>query len=600
MLRLVRPEPEDMRFRERMLADPETMAYNHAWGGTIAFPETAWPAWYRQWVEAPEGRFYRLLREDTLDCFVGEVAWHTEDVSGRVLLDVLVYAPYRRRGYGRTGLRLLCEAAVARGIRRIEDDLAVDNPAVRLFQQEGFEETACTESIRTLVRSFPDGADARREDEGSMAENTRYGTFPDGTPISSWFADSRIPDARTLGRRYVLTEHGIEPGTEVRTQAIQQLIDRIAGEGGGLLVVPRGVFRTGALFFRPGVHLMLEQDAVLQGSDDISDYPVMDTRIEGESCRYFAALINAEHCDGLTILGPGTIDGNGFRFWKAFWLRRAWNPACTNKDEQRPRLIFISGSRDVTLAGVRMRNAAFWTCHLYRCRYVKILNCSMYSPFEPVKAPSTDAIDLDACEDVLVKGCSMHVNDDAVALKGGKGPWADRQAENGRNERIIVEDCHYGFCHGCLTLGSEAVHCRNIILRRITVDSGFNLLWLKMRPDTPQHYEYVLVEDVVGHVDSFLQIDRWNQFFDLKDRREIPLSYADHITMQRCMVDCGTCYRVQTDESQYLLSDFAFRELSVRADAAGNEAWAEEFSEDAQVFGAGCGLETAEVSDVVY
>ena len=42
----------------------------------------------------------------------------------------------------------------------------------------------------------------------------------------------------------------------------------------------------------------------------------------------------------------------------------------------------------------------------------------------------------------------MSVNDDAIALKGGKGPWADQDPNNGGNSNIIIEDCTYGFCHG--------------------------------------------------------------------------------------------------------------------------------------------------------
>lgn len=127
----------------------------------------------------------------------------------------------------------------------------------------------------------------------------------------------------------------------------------------------------------------------------------------------------------------------------------------------------------------------FWTTHLYKCNHVKYLNCYIFSPAYPIKAPSTDAIDIDVCTDVLVKNCYLEVNDDSVVLKGGKGPWADQVADNGSNERIIIEDCTYGFCHGCLTCGSESVHNRNIIMRRIKVAEGKNLLWLKMRPDTP-------------------------------------------------------------------------------------------------------------------
>ncbi len=397
--------------------------------------------------------------------------------------------------------------------------------------------------------------------------------FPDGTPMDPWFFQSGMPDPASLGRTYSLSEYGIFPGNGIQTSAIQDLIDRIAAEGGGVLKVPEGTYRTGALFFRPGVHLWVAQNGVLLGSDDVTDYPVMDTRIEGESCRYLCALINADGCDGFTMFGSGTIDGNGMRAWKAFWHRRSWNGQCTNKDEQRPRLVYVSCSQNVTIAGLHLQNAAFWTNHFYRCRRVRILNCTIYSPYEPVKAPSTDAIDLDVCTDVVIRGCDMHVNDDAVALKGGKGPWADQQPENGSNERILIEDCHFRFCHGCLTLGSEAVHCRNVMLRRISVDTAHNLLWLKFRPDTPQRFEYVTVEDVEGKVSDFLHVHRWTQFFDLKGRTDVPASAAHHITMRRCTVDCRTCFQVPENLDGYDLSDFCFEDNQVHYMKQGYQGW---------------------------
>ena len=390
--------------------------------------------------------------------------------------------------------------------------------------------------------------------------------FPDGvTPIDDWFYDTRVPELSELGRPYVLTEHGILDDGRLHTAEIQALIDRAWADGGGVIVVPRGVYLTGALFFRPGVNLYVADGGVLRGSDDPSDYPLTDTRIEGESCRYFPALINADGVDGFTMCGPGTVDGNGLRAWKAFWLRRAWNPDCTNKDEQRPRLVYISNSRDVLVAGLHLQNAHFWTNHIYRCERVKFIGCTVFSPAAPVRAPSTDAIDIDVCSDVLVKNCVMEVNDDAVALKGGKGPWADSDPANGGNQRILVEDCVYGFCHGCLTCGSESVHNKNILVRRIRVLDGFNLLWLKLRPDTPQHYEYITVREVSGKIENFLTVRPWTQFFDLKGRTDMPRSLAEHITVADCDCDCQDFFNVAAAPEQYVLRDFTLEDLNVRA-----------------------------------
>ncbi|MCM1385778.1 MAG: glycosyl hydrolase family 28 protein [Bacillus sp. (in: Bacteria)] len=397
--------------------------------------------------------------------------------------------------------------------------------------------------------------------------------FPDGTAIDEWFYQTEIPTLAELGKQYVLTDYQIYDDGKVYTDKIQKLIDDAAKNGGGVIVVPSGTYMTGALHFGQGVHLYVSEGGVLKGSDDISDYPVCETRIEGETCRYFPALINVDNVDGFIMTGEGTIDGNGLKAWKAFWLRRAWNPQCTNKDEQRPRLIYISNCSNVLVAGLRLQNSHFWTNHIYKSHHVKYINCTIYSPAEPVKAPSTDAIDIDACMDVLVKNCYMEVNDDAVVLKGGKGPWADEAAENGANGRIIIEDCRYGFCHGCLTLGSESIHNRNIIMRRIKVSNAMNLLWLKLRPDTPQHYEYILVEDIEGSVTNFLNINPWTQFFDLKGRTDMPVSRAEHVAMRNCNCKCQTQYCVTPKDDQYLLSDFVFENNHVEAKQIGYENW---------------------------
>lgn len=392
--------------------------------------------------------------------------------------------------------------------------------------------------------------------------------FPDGTPIPEWFRQTDSVKIENLGKQYKITDYGILNDGRIYTKELQALIDKVAAEGGGVIVVPQGTYLSGALFFKQGVHLHLLAGGTLMGSDDCSDFPLMMTRIEGESCLYYPALVNADRLDGFTISGEGTIDGNGLRYWKHFWERRKWNPKCTNKDEQRPRLVFISNCKNVQIENVHLQNSPFWTTHIYKCENVKLLRLYIYSPASPVKAPSTDAIDIDVCKNVLVKNCYMSVNDDAIALKGGKGPWADdptKSEGNGGNENIIIEDCTYGFCHGCLTCGSESIYDHNIILRRIKVDNANNLLWLKMRPDTPQRYEYITVEDITGNAKNFLLIRPWTQFYDLKGRKDPPMSYSDNIVMRNIDLDCDVFFNVEPNTDQYILTNFTFENLNVRA-----------------------------------
>ena len=388
-------------------------------------------------------------------------------------------------------------------------------------------------------------------------------TWPDGTVMDAWFQDTRKVDVSQLGKQYVLTDYGVVAGCpQVQTQQIQAVIDRCAQEGGGVVVVPTGTFMTGALFFKQGTHLHLCEGATLKGSDRIIDYPIKKTRIEGETCDYFCALINADGLDGFTISGTGTIDGNGLQYWQEFWIRRQWNRQCTNKDAQRPRLTYVSNSKNVTIQDVRLINSPFWTNHVYKSDHVRYLGCYIYAPTENIYAPdpkrgapSSDAIDIDACTDVLVDGCFMHVNDDAVVLKGGKGTWADKDETNGDCERIIIQNCRYGKVHGCLTLGSESLHDRNIIIRNCQVDEANRVLWLKMRPDTPQHYEYVLVENITGKCGSFLFIHPWTQFFKPEKRDDMPLSRCNNVTMRNNQVEAKKMLDVKTSD-KYELVDF--------------------------------------------
>ena len=375
---------------------------------------------------------------------------------------------------------------------------------------------------------------------GAEADN-----WPDGSRMDDWFLQSGKVDVAQLGRQYVITDYGVSTdSTLVQTTLIQHVIDLCADKGGGVVVIPEGTFLSGALFFPQGTHLHVI--GRLKGSDRIADFPVMLTRIEGETCKYFPALVNAYEVDGFTITGHGTIDGNGLRYWQDFWLRRQWNPACTNKDSQRPRLTYIANSKHVTIQDVHLVNSPFWTNHVYKSHHIRFIDCYIYAPTEGIweqdaakGAPSSDAIDIDACTDVVVRGCYMHVNDDAVVLKGGKGTWADMDATNGDNQRILIEECTYGRVHGCLTLGSESLHNRNVILRRCKTTNADRVLWLKMRPDTPQHYEYVRVEDFTGKCRNFLLIRPWTQFYEKQERADMPLSQCNDVAFKNIRMECS-------------------------------------------------------------
>ena len=154
LIMLYTPSLEDLWFRQKMMADMETMSYNRVWGGTIPFPKEEWLGWYDFWIVNHEGtRYYRYLK-DNAGHFVGEIAYHYDSDRKLYLADIIVYAPYRKKGYGGIGLDLLCNAARQNGVKLLYDDLAIDNPAITMFLKNGFMEEYRTHKIIMLKKEL--------------------------------------------------------------------------------------------------------------------------------------------------------------------------------------------------------------------------------------------------------------------------------------------------------------------------------------------------------------------------------------------------------------------------------------------------------------
>jgi polygalacturonase len=403
---------------------------------------------------------------------------------------------------------------------------------------------------------------------GKKSKNKNM-VFPDGSPIGEWFNDTTKAEVESLGKKYVLTDFGVKnDSTVIQTSAIQHVIDHCYEQGGGVIVVPKGTFLTGALFFKKGTHLHFEDGGKIKGIDDIRHYPLIKMHMEGKMIDYFAALVTAEHCDSFTITGRGTIDGNGQRFWDEFWIRRKQNPKCTNLEALRPQLVYISHSDDVTIQDVQLINSPFWTNHLYHANRVKFLDCFIKSPAQgTTHTPSSDAIDLDICDDVLVRGCYINICDDGVCLKGGKGTYVDQDSTAGAVNRVIVENCRFGNrTNAGITFGSEAWDCHNVIMRNCQFDDADHMLLFKMRPDTPQQYGDVLMENCWGTSKyPAIEVSTWTQFYNKNARPDMPESSVRNVTIRGLMIQTSSFFRVRKTHNimthQFALSDFTFEDI---------------------------------------
>ena len=359
---------------------------------------------------------------------------------------------------------------------------------------------------------------------------------------------------------------------------LQSEIDALAAAGGGTLTLTSGVYRTGALFFKPGVNLHLEKGAVIEGVDEAEGYPMRETRIEGETCRYYPALINADHCDGFRISGEGVIDGHGANTWEEFWTKRAaarrQKGDLRNKALMRPRLLYISNSKNVEVSGVTFKNSKFWTTHYYNCEDVLVHDCTILAEVlkdshgKELKGPSTDGIDIDKCRRFTVRGVTIAVNDDGVCIKGGKGAYANdyaRHPENGPSSDVLIENCIFKYpTHSCLTLGSESTEANLITMRNCRTEGAGNVLNLKMRTDTPQDYANVLVETMTGSCQNLLNVKGWSQYADLKGRSAAEVkSYCRNVLVRNCDVTCRKKINYQRNNNVFNLTNVRLENITV-------------------------------------
>jgi alpha-L-rhamnosidase len=362
-----------------------------------------------------------------------------------------------------------------------------------------------------------------------------------------------------------VTDHqAVGDGTTLNTAAIQRAIDTAAQAGGGIVEIPRGTFRSGAIFLRAGIELRLAAGAVLLGSTNIEDYPKRETRIEGHFEPWRLALVNAQQLDRVRISGPGTLDGNGVPFWQAFWQRRKENPKCTNLEVERPRLVFIDRCRDVLVTGINLQDSGFWNLHLYRCRDVLIegVRITIPSSTPALRGPSTDGIDVDSSQNVTIRRCYISTHDDNIALKGSKGPLADQDQDSPPVENILVEDCEMGDGNGLITCGSEATVIRHVQVRNCTLSGGATLLTLKLRPDTPQRYEDITMDGItLAGTGRLLNVAPWTQFFDLKGHPP-PARTVNRITLRNVRGKYGSFGTLRGNPGD-VLRDFKFENFDV-------------------------------------
>jgi polygalacturonase len=264
--------------------------------------------------------------------------------------------------------------------------------------------------------------------------------------------------AGSAPRVFVANDFGAKgDGTTLNTVSIQKTIDAAAAVKGTVTFVP-GTYLTGSLFLKSGVTLDVAEGVTLVGSESIDDYPMLPTRIAGIEMTWPAALINVRDQHDVKIVGKGTIDGDGPVWWKRYWdLRATYEPKglrwAADYDARRPRLVLIQGSSHVELGGgILLRRSGFWTVQILYSHDVHVDGVTIRNN-EGGRGPSTDGIDIDSSEKVLVEHADIDVNDDALCLKAGRD--ADGLRVNRPTEHVILRDSIIRSGAAAVTIGSE-------------------------------------------------------------------------------------------------------------------------------------------------
>jgi polygalacturonase len=244
-------------------------------------------------------------------------------------------------------------------------------------------------------------------------------------------------------------------GIKDDTLAIQAAI--MACPENSTVYFPAGIFRVVSIFLKSNITIELHELAVIKAIEERERYAILPGFVEttdeldeyylgsweGNPLDTFTSVITGINVQNVTITGTGTVDGNASQngWWHNHRIKRgAW----------RPKTIFLTGCKNITLEGIKVINSPSWTIHPLFCEDVKIFNLDISNPPD---SPNTDGIDPESCVNVQIIGTKISVGDDCLVIKSGKiylGKKLKRPSSN-----FIVRNCLLEQGHGAVVIGSE-------------------------------------------------------------------------------------------------------------------------------------------------
>ena len=361
-----------------------------------------------------------------------------------------------------------------------------------------------------------------------------------------------------------ITEFGARSGA-LSTQAIQAAVDACAAEGGGTALIPGGIWLSGTVFLRSNVSLEITAGATLKMSADPADFPDFDcawdkTKAPRGSSRCFLYIGG---CENTAVCGLGRIDCSGSLYCEPDPNAKA-NPTDPFRvrrmrrihPDSPGRMIFVMESRNVTLADFSLCEMAggwgIWVNHSVsvNIRSLKLDCCPDY--------PNSDGIHINCSRDVFVTDCAVHSGEDALVVRAA----TNTLGEDVPCENILVKGCSLssncqavrigwkgdGLIRSCLFSDLVITHSRDAIT--IELPSGYTPHDTGSNTTRIEHlsFQHILISDTWRHPVKmviseevrcayirdirFSDLDSTTQYYPrLEGRADVPL---ERISFDRC------------------------------------------------------------------
>lgn len=337
-------------------------------------------------------------------------------------------------------------------------------------------------------------------------------------------------------------------GITLNTNSINQAITACNQAGGGVVVIPEGLWLTGPIELKSNVNLHLRKNALLQFTKDFDQYPIVESNWEGLPQMRNQSPIWAVNQQNIAITGYGIIDGAGDAWrmvkkdkltesqWKTLLAsggvlsedKKQWYPSEKSlkgsktrnagaiskektaeyfagiKDFLRPNLLVLTSCKRILLEGVTFQNSPAWNLHPLMSEDITIRNVYAKNPWY---AQNGDGLDLESCKNVLVEGSTFDVGDDGICIKSGRDEEGRKRAMP--TENVIIRNSTVYHAHGGFVIGSEmSGGARNIFVSDCTfigTDIGLRFKTTRGRGGVVEniHARNINMKDIAGEAILF-------------------------------------------------------------------------------------------------